>query len=303
MALDADSLVDRSRLKRNLAVWRTLAILIAAVLIVVALGRFTGYRQSDYIARFAVRNVILDDSRRHDALERIGRDGNAKALIVRIDSPGGTVVGGEALYRTLRKVAGQKPVVAVLGQVATSAAYMVALGADRIIAREGTITGSIGVLLQTTEITGLLGKLGIVTEAIKSGPLKAVPSPLEPMTPDVRKTTQALVDDIFAMFLRMVAERRKLSRVEAEALADGRVFTGRSAVEMRLVDALGGEAEAIAWLEDSKGIATDLPVRDIKVERKVEEWFGYLGSLARKTMFSERLTLDGLISVWHPELR
>lgn len=303
MALDADSLVDRSRLKRNLAVWRTLAILIAAVLIVVALGRFTGYRQSDYIARFAVRNVILDDSRRHDALERIGRDGNAKALIVRIDSPGGTVVGGEALYRTLRKVAGQKPVVAVLGQVATSAAYMVALGADRIIAREGTITGSIGVLLQTTEITGLLGKLGIVTEAIKSGPLKAVPSPLEPMTPDVRKATQALVDDIFAMFLRMVAERRKLSRVEAEALADGRVFTGRSAVEMRLVDALGGEAEAIAWLEDSKGIATDLPVRDIKVERKVEEWFGYLGSLARKTMFSERLTLDGLISVWHPELR
>ena len=303
MALDADSLVDRSRLKRNLAVWRTLAILIAAVLIVVALGRFTGYRQSDYIARFAVRNVILDDSRRHDALERIGRDGNAKALIVRIDSPGGTVVGGEALYRTLRKVAGQKPVVAVLGQVATSAAYMVALGADRIIAREGTITGSIGVLLQTTEITGRLGKLGIVTEAIKSGPLKAVPSPLEPMTPDVRKTTQALVDDIFAMFLRMVADRRKLSRVEAEALADGRVFTGRSAVEMRLVDALGGEAEAIAWLEDSKGIATDLPVRDIKVERKVEEWFGYLGSLARKTMFSERLTLDGLISVWHPELR
>ncbi len=180
---------------------------------------------------------------------------------------------------------------------------MVALAADRIIAREGTITGSIGVLLQTTEITGLLGKLGIATEAIKSGPLKAVPSPLEPMTPEVREITQALVDDIFSMFLRMVAERRKLTRLDAEALADGRVFTGRGAVEKRLIDGLGGEAEAIAWLEDKKGIESDLPVRDIKVERGVEEWFEYFDSLARKTMFSERLTLDGLISVWHPELR
>jgi protease-4 len=303
MALDADALVDRRRLKRNLALWRTLAILVAAVLIVVALGRFTGYQRSDYIARFAVRNVILDDPRRHDVLERIARDRNAKALIVRIDSPGGTVVGGEALYRSLRKVAKQKPVVAVLGQVATSAAYMVALAADRIIAHEGTITGSIGVLLQTTEITGLLAKLGISIEAIKSGPLKAVPSPLEPMTPEVRKTTQALVDDIFSMFLRMVAERRKLSHLDAKALADGRVFTGRGAVENRLIDAIGGEAEAIAWLEDNKGIASDLPLRDVKAERKVEEWFEYFGSLARKTMFSERLTLDGLISVWHPELR
>ncbi len=303
MALDADALVDRRRLKRHLVLWRTLAILIAAGLIVVALGRFTGYQQNDYIARFAVRNVILDDSRRHDVLERIASDRNAKALIVRIDSPGGTVVGGEALYRSLREVAKQKPVVAVLGQVATSAAYMVALAADRIIAREGTITGSIGVLLQTTEITGLLGKLGITTEAIKSGPLKAVPSPLEPMTPEVRKSTQALVDDIFSMFLRMVAERRKLSRLDAEALADGRVVTGRGAVEKRLIDALGGEAEAIAWLEDKKEITPDLPVRDIKVERRVEEWFDFFDSLARKTMFSERLTLDGLISVWHPEVR
>jgi len=303
MALDADALVDRTRLKRHLALWRTLAILVAAGLIVVALGRFTGYQQNDYIARFAVRNVILDDRRRHDVLERIARDRNAKALIVRIDSPGGTVVGGEALYLSLRRVAKQKPVVAVLGQVATSAAYMVALAADRIIAHEGTITGSIGVLMQTTEISGLLRKLGISTEAIKSGPLKAVPSPLEPMTPEVRKTTQALVDDMFSMFLRMVAERRKLSRFDAEALADGRVFTGRGAVEKRLIDALGGEAEAIAWLEDKKKIAPDLPVRDIKVERRVEEWFDYFGSLARKTMFSERLTLDGLISVWHPEVR
>ncbi len=300
MALDADALVDRRRLKRQLVAWRTLAILIAVALTAVAVGRFTGYQRDDYIARFAIRNIIVDDRRRHDALARIARDQSAKALIVQIDSPGGTVVGGEALYLSLRKVAKEKPVVAVLGQVATSAAYMVALAADRIIAHEGTITGSIGVLLQTTEITGLLGKLGITTEAIKSGPLKAVPSPLEPMTPEVRKTTQDVVDDIFSMFLRMVRERRNLTPADMETLTDGRIFTGRAAVEKRLVDELGGETDAIAWLERKKGIASDLPVRNVRVERKVGEWFGFLDSLARKTMFSERLTLDGLISVWHP---
>lgn len=303
MALDADALVDRRRLKRHLTFWRTLAILIAVALIAVAVGRFTGYQRADYIARFHVRNIILDDDRRHHALDLIARDGNAKALVVRIDSPGGTVVGGEALYRSVRKVAKEKPVIAVMGQVATSAAYMVALAADRIIAREGTITGSIGVLLQTTEITGLLGKLGITTETIKSGPLKAVPSPFEPMTPEARKTTQEVVDDIFAMFLDMVAERRKLSRFDARALSDGRVFTGRTAMEKRLIDGLGGEAEAIAWLEKEKGIAPGLAVRDVKLRRKVDEWFEFFETLARKTTFSERLTLDGLISVWHPELR
>ncbi len=303
MVLDADALVDRRRLKRRLTLWRTLAIVIAVALVAVAAGRLTGYQGRDYIARFTISNIILDDDRRHDALARIAGDSNAKALILRIDSPGGTVVGGEALYRSLRKVAETKPVVAVMGQVATSAAYMAALAADRIIAREGTITGSIGVLLQTTEITGLLGKLGITTEAIKSGPLKAAPSPFEPMTPDVRKATQALVDDIFAMFLRLVAERRKLTQSDARALSDGRVFTGRTALEKRLIDAIGGEAEAITWLETKKEIAPGLPIRPIKARREIGEWFDYLESLARKTTFSERLTLDGLISVWHPEVR
>lgn len=303
MVLDADTLVDRQRLKRRLFVWRTSAILIAVALVAVAVGRFTGYRGSDYIARFAIQNVIFDDDRRHEALARIARDDNAKALIVRIDSPGGTVVGGEALYLSLLQVAKKKPVIAVLGQVATSAAYMAALAADRIIAREGTITGSIGVLLQTTEITGLLGKLGISTETIKSGPLKAVPSPFEPMTARTREVTQALVDEIFSMFLRMVAERRKLSHFEARALADGRIFTGRTAVEKRLIDAIGGETEAIAWLEAEKKITPNLPVREIRAQRGVGKWVEFFDGLARKTMFSERLTLDGLISVWHPELR
>lgn len=306
MAIDADTLTDRRRLKRRLLLWRTLAIVAVVALTVTALGRFDGFgglAGTDYIARLSVTGVIVDDDRRHRLLARIAEDRDAKALIVRIDSPGGTVVGGEALHASIRAVAAKKPVVALMGQVATSAGYMVAIAADRIFAHEGTITGSIGVILQTTELTGLMDKLGIATEAIKSGPLKAAPSPFEPMTPEVRRVTRALVADIHRMFVSLVAERRGLGGEQLLPLVDGRVFTGAAAVRNRLIDAIGGEAEAKAWLSNERNIDSGLGVRDVKPERKIDRWFDFLDALDRKTMFSERLTLDGLISVWHPALR
>lgn len=303
MAFESDQLIDRRQLKRKLMIWRSLAIVIALALVATAIGRFTGFERGGYIARLKVHNIITDNVRRHQALARIRGDQDAKALIVQIDSPGGTVVGGEALYRSLRRVAEKKPVVAVMGQMATSAGYMVALGADHILAREGTLTGSIGVILQTTEISGLLGKLGITTEAVRSSPLKAVPSPFEPMTPEARKVTRELIADVFAMFRDMVAERRGLSRIQVDAIADGRVFTGRMALGNGLVDALGGEHQARQWLKKEKGVEAGLPVRDMAPRRELGDIFERLTEIARKTTFSERLTLDGLISVWHPDMR
>ena len=306
MAVDADILTDRRRLKRRLAFWRTLTIVAAVAVVAVAFGRFAGIGSlgsNDYIAQVSVTGMIVDDARRHRLLKRIADDPSARALIVRIDSPGGTVVGGEALHASIRAVADKKPVVALMGQVATSAGYMVAIAADRIFAREGTITGSIGVILQATELTGLLEKLGIVTEAIKSGPLKAAPSPLERMTPDVRQVTQALVSDIHDIFVSLVAKRRAIDRESLRPLVDGRVFTGNAAVRNRLIDAIGGEAEAKAWLIEEKKIDPGLRIREMKPARKVDQWFDFLDALDRKTMFSERLTLDGLVSVWHPALR
>lgn len=306
MAIDADILIDRRRLKRRLLFWRTLAIVVVAALTAVALGQFGGFDglgSSDYIARLSVTGVIVDDERRHRLLARIAEDRNVKALIVRIDSPGGTVVGGEALHASIRSVAEKKPVVALMGQVATSAGYMVAIAADRIFAHKATITGSIGVLLQTTELTGLLGKLGIATEAIKSGPLKAAPSPFEPMTSEVRRVTRALVADIHKIFVSLVAQRRALDLEDLRPLVDGRVFTGVAAVRNRLIDAIGGEAEAKAWLNEERDIDRGLRVRDVKPTGRVGQWFDFLDALDRKTMFSERLTLDGLVSVWHPVLR
>jgi len=284
-------------------IWRIAAIIIAVALIATALGRFSGKPSRPYIARLDVEKVIVNDQDRLDALEAILDDPNVKALVLAVNSPGGTVVGGEALYHSLVRVNKKIPVVAVMGDLATSAGYMIAVASDHIVAREGTITGSIGVLFQTAEITELLGKLGVSVETIKSGPLKAEPSPFKKLTPAVRRSTQILVDDMFDMFTGMVAKQRNMTRQRVQSLADGRVFTGRMALKEGLIDAIGGEREALQWLTENKGLDENLPVRKLKIKRDVKDWFEHLSSLARKTVLSERLTLDGLVSVWHPQLQ
>lgn len=303
MPYEADVLVDRRRLKRRLFVWRALAILAVVALVAAAAGRFAGFGAGDYVARLSVSGIIVSDNDRLDLIDRLADDSRVKALLLRIDSPGGTVVGGETLFKALRRFSEKKPVVAVMDEVGTSAAYMIALAANRIYAHEGTITGSIGVILQATEITHLLENIGITSEAIKSGPLKAEPNPLEEMTPEVRRATQTLVDDLFHMFMDMVAERRKLAPDDVTRLADGRVFTGRMAVRNGLIDEIGGERAALDWLSREYGIDPDISVRDVQAEHGVGGWFGYVDQMAQKMVLSERLTLDGLVSVWHPSLR
>jgi protease-4 len=288
-------------MKRGLLVWRTLAVVLAAALIAVLVGSLG--ERGDYVARISVSGVIAQNLERDRILRDIASDSRAKALIVRINSPGGTVVGGESLYHDLRKVAKIKPVVAVIDTLGTSAAYMTALGADRIFARQGTITGSIGVILQATEFSGLLKKLGVTTEAVKSGPLKAVPSPFEPLSQAGREATQAVVMDIFDMFVDLVAERRGLAREDALRLADGRVYTGRQALAAKLVDALGGESDARSWLSSERDIGENLPIRDLKPDISFSPWRAAISVLTQKTVFSETLTLDGLVSLWHPELQ
>lgn len=302
---DPDSIVDRRRLKRQISAWRILAILMAVVAIGVGVGRLGFYRERDHVAVLTVSGIISTDYDRARALRKLAEDGHARALLVRVDSPGGTVVGGESLFEELRAVAAHKPVVAVMGDMAASGGYMVSLAADRIFARQGTITGSIGVILQTADVTGLLAKIGVEPEAIKSAPLKAVPSPLEKLTPEGRAATQQVVNDTYEMFQQMVAERRKLPPDKVHELADGRVFTGREAIANGLIDQIGGEPEARAWLA-SKGVPASLPARKLEIEREDQFWSDVTHTMAAalfgKTYLSERLTLDGLVALWHPEL-
>jgi protease-4 len=303
VSIDADIQLDRRRLKRRLHLWRALAIVALAAAAVLLLGREGLLPRGDHIARLTVSGLILDDRDRSELLAETASDPNVQALIVHVNSPGGTVVGGETLYHDLRRVAENKPVVAVMREVAASAGYMIALGTDRIFAQKGSITGSIGVLLQATDLTGMLEKLGITTEAVKSGPLKAVPSPLEPLTAEGREAAMVVVQDMFDMFVGLVIERRHMTREQALRLSDGRVYTGRQAASNGLIDEIGGEGEALAWLAAVHEIDETLPVYEIEVEREELIWDRILSAVAGKTPFSERVTLDGLISLWHPDFR
>ncbi len=301
MSLDADAILDRRRLKRNLIVWRGVAVV--AVLGAVFLGLWRGDRLivRDHVVRLAVEGLIVDDAERLEALNRIASDERAKALIVRIASPGGNTVGGEALYHGLRRVADKKPVVATIRTLGTSAGYLAALAGHRIIARESSLTGSIGVLVQTAEMSGMLEKLGVSAEVIRSAPLKGKPSPLAPLSEEGRQATQEVVDDVHQWFVGIVAERRKLAPEQAQALAQGRVYSGRQALKLGLIDELGGEVEARAWLRKAHKLSTSLPVRPLELSDEGLGLFRLITGLAEKMSLSERLTLDGLVSVWHPE--
>ena len=303
MSIQSDAIIDRRRLKRRLIFWRIVGVSAVALAIVIAVGRFGGFSQhKDHVARLTIEGVILDDIVRDEALREVAEDDNVKALIVNIDSPGGTFVGGESLYNQLRKISTDKPVVALMGGTATSAAYMAAIGTNRIYARAGTLTGSIGVILQTADITGLLTTIGIKPEIVKSGPFKAQPNPMEPFSDEARVAIEAVVKDFFEQFVDMVTERRDLSRADVLALADGRVFSGRQAKSNGLVDAMGSLEDARSWLADEKKIHEDLPLIDIDISHDDEPWRDLVSGLVGKTLLSERLRLDGMISLWHPAL-
>ena len=298
-SLDPDRLLDRRRLKRGVAVWRALAIAALVALILVATAHLvTG--DGERVARLWITGPILDQPARDAIIAELRDDDAVKAVVLRLDSVGGTAVGGEALYLGLRTLAEAKPVVAVLGTTATSAAYMAALAADRILAREASLTGSIGVLFQTAEFSALLEEIGVRAEAIRSGPLKAKPSPFERLDRPARRVMRGVVAEIHEYFLRLVMERRALDRPAALALADGRVFTGGQAVEAGLIDAIGGEGEARAWLARVHGVAESVPAADVAAAGG-GGLLGRLGAILERALPARTLALDGLIAVWHPD--
>jgi protease-4 len=270
--------------------------LVAVAIVGAARFAFDG---GERVARLWISGVILDDPLRDEVIADLRDDDAVKAVVVRVDSPGGSAVGGEALYLSLRALAEVKPVVAVMGTTATSAAYMSAVAADRILAREATLTGSIGVLFQTAEFTALLEEIGIRTEGIRSGPLKAKPSPVERLDGRTRLTMQNVVMDIYELFLRIVMERRSLDRETVVALADGRVFTGNQARDAGLVDAIGGEDAARAWLAETHGISEEIPTEDVIFDVDAG-LIGRMSAAIEGLLPAETLALDGLIAVWHP---
>ena len=259
---------ERRRKWRRSAFWRGFGV--AAAIAVVAglwLGAGALAPGRAQIARIEVKGVITDDRKRDEMLAKIADDEAVRGVMLRINSPGGTTAGSEALYASLRALAGKKPVVAVLSEVAASGGYVAAIGTDHIVARGNTLTGSIGVIMEYPDMTRVMERIGVEMETVRSSPLKAEPSPFRETSPAARAIEEALVAESYGWFRGLVAERRGLGGAALDAVANGAVFTGRLALDNGLVDEIGGETEALAWLESREPGAAGLPVRDWEVER------------------------------------
>jgi protease-4 len=305
VTLETDLLLDRRRLKRRLSIWRVVAVVAAVLCALIAVGRSNIVVNRPHVARLTLSGLITEQRKLVDAVAKLADDDATKALIVNINSPGGSVAGGEAFHDAIARVAATKPVVVVMGGLAASAGYMIAVPATRIFAREATLTGSIGVLLQTGEVSGLLSKLGITADAIVSGPLKDQPSFTQPMSPEGRQVLQGLVTDMYDQFVGLVASGRHMDPARVRELADGRAYTGRQALKLGLIDAIGGEPEAREWLQAERSVSKHLPVQDVTTGSLAERAFGDsadgLLNSALKTLLSQGLRLDGAWAVWQPD--
>src|SRR5215471_10136329 len=277
MSLDADTIVDRRRMRRKLTFWRVCAVIVA-ICAVVAVGAALRAPGTDVlvggtsgsIARVTITGLIRTDLQRVEALERLGKS-RARAVIVHINSPGGTTSGSEQLHDSLMRLKEQKPLVVVVDGLAASGGYITAIAADHIIALETSLVGSIGVLFQYPNVTDLLKTIGVKVEEIKSSPLKAAPNGFEPTSPEARAAIEAIVSDSYAWFRGMVKARRGLDDAALERVADGRVFTGRQGVMLKLVDELGDERTAIDWLAREKNIDPKTPVRDYRLRDRLSD--------------------------------
>ncbi|MEZ5922766.1 MAG: signal peptide peptidase SppA [Hyphomicrobiaceae bacterium] len=317
MSFELDKALERRRLRRRLSFWRIGAITLGlvAALVLVARSAGDGYGRSAEIARVSIDGLITDDRAQLELLKTLGDSDRVKAVILAVNSPGGTTTGGEALFEAITELKAKKPVVAVCGTIATSAAYMISLASDRIFTRGNTITGSVGVIFQFPEVSGLLDKLGVKMHEIKSGPLKANPSPFQPLDAPGQALAEEMVMESQQWFLKLVAERRGLATSTVPGLEDGRIYTGRQALTHRLIDEIGGEREAIAWLTAAKGVESGLEVVTWK-PKSGDGWdlFGGKTSLLdrlaaplgidlatqlEKNRLIQSLQLDGLLSLWH----
>ena len=320
MSLESDVIVDRRRLRRKLTFWRTLAVVVAVVAIVgggLYATRSGSQASSGAIARIKIDGLIRSDNDRVEALERLEKS-SAAAVVVHINSPGGTVAGSEQLYEALTRLKAKKPMVVVVEGLAASGGYIAAIASDHIVAQQTSMVGSIGVLVQYPVLTGLMKTVGVQYEEVKSSPLKAAPNGITEPSPEARAALEALVKDNYTWFRGLVQTRRAMDEALTDKVADGRVFTGRQAVGLKLIDQIGDEKTAVAWLVAEKKVKSDLPVRDYKLSPKlgdltflrvatslVLDGMG-LSAIARRveqggfTQAIDGMSLDGMLALWRP---
>jgi protease IV len=247
-----------------------------------------------------VKGLIIDSQEIVRELNEFRKDDNVKAVVLRIDSPGGVVGPSQEIYAEVKKLAARKKVVVSMGSIAASGGYYIAAPASLILANPGTITGSIGVLMRFSNLEGLMGKIGMKSFTLKTGKFKDVGSPVRPMTDQEKAMLQNVIDSTHGQFVKAVAEGRKLPVADVKAIADGRIFTGEQAMALKLVDRLGTlqdaveEAGRLAGIKGEPALIRPTKKKKLLLDMLVEETAAKIGILARQeNEFSVNYELEG----------
>jgi len=258
------------------------AFLLVFVLTAFLLSYFGGGQSgaglwSEAVGVIEVRGVITDADKIVDSIRRFAKADHVRAVVLRVESPGGGVTPSQEIYRELTRLREKKPVIASLGGVAASGGYYIASACSTIVANPGTITGSIGVIMETVNVQGLLEKLGVKGVVIKAGTYKDLGSPLRDMSPEERRILGTMLDDVHRQFIAAVATGRHMDEAKIQPLADGRVYSGEQALRLGLVDQLGNFQDAITLAAEKGGIAGEPQV--IRAQQQKRAWWQRLLSL------------------------
>ena len=283
--------------RRQSIIKRLLIIVIVILLTVTASLQFR--QKENFIAKITVEGIIKDRNDILEQLKDLDNDQNVKGLITIINSPGGTYVGSKEIHESIKNLSKKIPTVAYMREMATSGGYLVSLSSDRIFGNEGTITGSIGVILQTADISQLLGKLGINPVIIKSGDLKAVPNPAEEIDEKKLNYLKDVIKKMQTEFLNLVKKSRDISSSTLDLVSDGRIVTGKQAKDLKLIDAVGTENDAISWLKKEAGLDDKVKVKDLSVQSEITELLNF-SFLKKKINYLNQNFYNGFIAIWTP---
>ena len=290
-----DSLV-KYFLKRKSLINKSFILILLSLLLVITFNE--SYKQSPFIAKLSLEGMINNESNFIEQIKQLEHKENLKAILILVNSPGGTFVSSKEIYDSLKLFDETIPIAVYMKEVATSGAYLVSLGADKIFANTGTITGSVGVILQTADITKLLDKIGVNPLVIKSGDLKAVPNLVE-KTNEVQ--LEYIKDIVLLMqedFIKIVNLERKISRKNQEKVSDGRIFTSKQAKQIKLIDEVGNEKDALNWLKKKANLDDKIKIIDYA---QTSDFFDLLNLRLLKKFNNMELNLtDGILAIWTP---
>ena len=266
MSLDWQILEENKKKWFRKGLWRGIFISIILVAIFFLFSNFNNLSSNfPHIARISISGIIYDNNKLVETINNLSKNENVKSVFVKINSPGGTVVGSESLYVAIDRLSNIKPVISLMGEVATSGGYIVALASNHILARQNTLTGSIGVIIEYQNFSELSNKIGISIDSIKSGKIKGGQNPLSPFDPLVKNNDQKLVDYSFDWFISLIKNNRNIDQNVIDLVSDGRTLTGGMAMDLGLIDGIGSEKEALEYLETNYPSIKGLKIIDIEI--------------------------------------